>query len=273
MTLKDYNKYGAASNQLQKAVLAGKISHGYIFEGDYTLDKVGFAKAFAKAILCESEEGGCGKCPVCLQIDAESFPDLHIIRADGEAGKGNLSIKDEAVATLQSKMKLKPAVSDRNIVIIQGADGMTVRAQNRFLKSLEEPVAGTVVMILSENAENLLPTINSRCVKFRLLSECTEDCEAYGLPGEIAEMAFDKKFFFDIKNKLDGEIKDKEAALKFLDGAEKVFGIFLREGNSKFSDKKLINCINMIEVARNDIRRNVGFKYVLRNLVLSLEEA
>ena len=82
-----------------------------------------------------------------------------------------------------------------------------------------------------------------------------------------------KKYFFDIKTRLDEEIKDKEGALRFLDGIQKTFGIFLREGNSRFSEACLINCIDGVEKARGDIRQNVGYKYVIRNLILSLEEA
>lgn len=274
MNLLEYRRYGKACGQLYKSILAEKISHGYIFEGDFTTDKLGFAKAFSKGILCKNDRGiGCGKCPTCLQIEAESFPDLHIIRADGYASKGNLSIKDEEVISLQNKMKLKPVAGDRNIVIIQGADGMTVRAQNRFLKSLEEPVSGTVVVLLSENTENLLPTINSRCIKFRLISDAGMTAEDYSFPREIIEMVLNKKYFFDIKTRLDEELKDKEGALRFLDGIQKTFGIFLREGNSRFSEACLINCIDCVEKARGDIRQNVGYKYVIRNLILSLEEA
>lgn len=273
MNLLSYKGYGKVCEQLNQSILSNRVSHGYILEGDFTTDKLGLAKAFAKAIVCEHEIGvGCGRCSTCVQIEAESFPDLHIVRADGDAGKGNLSIKDEEIISLQNKMKLKPTACGRTIVIIQGADGMTPRAQNRFLKSLEEPFVGTVVILLSENAENLLPTINSRCVKFHLMSDYSLESVDYDFPREIIDMVFAKRYFFDIKNKLDEKIKDKEGALRFLDGIENAFGILLRNGSDKVSDDFIIQCIYGVEKARGDIKRNVGYKYVIRNLILSLEE-
>ena len=74
-----------------------------------------------------------------------------------------------------------------------------------------------------------MPTINSRCIKFRLISDAGMTAEDYSFPREIIEMVLNKKYFFDIKTRLDEEIKDKEGALRFLDGIQKTFGIFLRE--------------------------------------------
>lgn len=56
----------------------------------------------------------------------------------------------------------------RNVVIVEDADTMTQRAQNRLLKTLEEPPGNSVIFLLSENIENLVQTIQSRCVKYRL---------------------------------------------------------------------------------------------------------
>ena len=75
--------------------------------------------------------------------------------------------QDEQISKVQSDIKKKP-MEERHMVVIQDADTMTLRAQNRLLKTLEEPFEGTVMILLSENRENLLETIKSRCVLYRI---------------------------------------------------------------------------------------------------------
>ena len=79
-------------------------------------------------------------------------------------------------------------MGDRNIAVIKDADTLTVRAQNRLLKTLEEPFEGTVIMLLSENRENLLDTIKSRCIMYRL--EDTEKAPEEMPGGKAAELLF-----------------------------------------------------------------------------------
>ena len=87
------------------------------------------------------------------------------------------------------------------MVVIKDADTMTLRAQNRLLKTLEEPFEGTVMILLSENRENLLETIKSRCVLYRIEGEKQETAA-----GESAEALFqtiaERKGFFRSKEVL-----------------------------------------------------------------------
>ena len=108
---------------------------------------------------------------------------------------------------------MKPAEGDRNSAIIDGADYMTDRAQNRFLKTLEEPTPGTVIVLLSENTLTLMPTINSRCIHYRLT-----DLDS-GPDGEMARSAADVltriregALFGEITALLDQAIKDRRTA-------------------------------------------------------------
>ncbi len=283
MSLSDYAAYGDAAEKLARAIKSSKISHAYIFEGAYNIDKKGFAKEFAKAILCPNDRGnGCGVCPVCGRIDSENHEDVHWISADGDANKGNLSIRDEAIVELQRNMMLKPTSGDRNIVVIQGCDGMTTRAQNRFLKSLEEPSEGTVIMLLSENSRNLLPTINSRCIKYRLLDSGMGDAAGANeekilhmrlLADEFIRMLKSNEYFFNIKSRLEESMFDKECACIFLDEVECRFGDMLRAGDDVFNASQVMRGVELTEKARNAIRRNIGYRYAVRELVLMLRTA
>ena len=134
MSLRDYNEYKRLIERISKAIINANVSHAYIIEGDSCIDKEAFAKDFIKAILCLEEPGfGCDRCVNCRKIDHDNYEDMYILRAD------ELSLKDAAVSGLQENLKNKPSAGNRNIAIIEGADSMTPRAQNRLLKTLEEP--------------------------------------------------------------------------------------------------------------------------------------
>ena len=81
-----------------------------------------------------------------------------------------MSVKDEQISKLQAELQKKP-LGERNLAVIKDADTMTKRAQNRILKTLEEPYEGTVIFLLSENRENIIDTVKSRCVIYRLESQ------------------------------------------------------------------------------------------------------
>lgn len=277
MNLSDYIVYGDSAGKLRRAIESSRVSHAYIFEGAYNVDKAGFAKAFAKALLCKNDPAnGCDTCPTCRKIDSGNYEDLYWISADGDAGKGNLSIKDEAILELQRKMMLKPTSGERNIAVLHGCDGMTPRAQNRFLKSLEEPSEGTVIMLLSENSKNLLPTINSRCIKYRLTDSGTGGLyddklsQMRGHAADIVEMLKDGRYFYDIKSRLDEVLFDKECAYIFLDETERIFGDMLKNGDGFFDTATVMEAVALTEKARNAIRRNVGYRYAVRELILAL---
>ena len=133
--------------------------HAYIFEGQEGIGKLFTAKIFAQGLLCvhPNQEEPCQVCSVCKKIENENHGDLHIIVSDGK------SIKDSQIEELQKLASKKPFEADRSIFIIDGAHTMTLRAQNRLLKILEEPSGEMVVILLAENIEAITPTILSRC--------------------------------------------------------------------------------------------------------------
>ncbi len=274
MGLRDYRKYGAAAEQISRAIRSGHVSHAYIIEGNGNIDKKGFARAFAMALLCREQPGeGCGHCLTCRKILDGNYEDIFYLEPEGDPNKGTLSIKNRELAELQARLLMKPAEGDRNIAIIDGADYMTDRAQNRFLKTLEEPTPGTVIVLLSENTLTLMPTINSRCIHYRLT-----DLDS-GPDGEMARSAADVltriregALFGEITALLDQAIKDRRTANAWLDGLESTAGDWMRHGSGSFSRSWLIYCVECAEKARSGIRRNVSYKYAIRQLVLKLEE-
>ena len=172
-------------DRLERLVREKRISHAYIFEGPSDIDKEAFARGFIKGVLCPKGLGeNCGQCSICSKIDHGNHEDITYFRKDG------LSIKDASVLALQEKIKVKP-VGDRNVMVISDCDTLTAKAQNSLLKTLEEPPGDALIILLSENMENLAPTILSRCVKFRIdaQTESLEDEKGSGSSPVFAQLS------------------------------------------------------------------------------------
>lgn len=143
---------------LENAIENGQVSHAYIFNGEDGIGKMTTAKAFVKALLCESRNS-CGTCQSCIQIDSGNHPDVIYVTHE----KAGITVDDIRDQVNQSVF-VKPYSSDYKVYIIDEADKMNAAAQNALLKTIEEPPAYAVIILLSNNKESFLETIVSRCV-------------------------------------------------------------------------------------------------------------
>ena len=156
-------------SQLKTAASSGKVSHAYLFIGGAGAGKRLIANTFAKALQCESGANAlCGHCRSCQAFDNGNHPDIIYVRGE----KKNIVV-DEIREQILETVDLKPYHYQKKIYIIEKADTMNTQAQNALLKTLEEPPAYAVFLLLAERAEAFLPTILSRVVtmKIRPLSE------------------------------------------------------------------------------------------------------
>ena len=146
---------------LKNAMKMDKVSHAYIFNGEKGCGKKTLAREFAKALQCEHPQNGepCCECQSCKQADSGNQPD--IIRVTHE--KPN-TIGVEDIRKITGDVAIKPYSSKRKIYIINEAEKMTVQAQNALLKTLEEPPAYVVILLLTTNVDAMLQTIQSRCI-------------------------------------------------------------------------------------------------------------
>ena len=174
------------TEQLKAVVSDGKASHAYLFLGGAGAGKRLIANTFAKALQCEgSGMKPCGNCRSCQAFDHKNHPDVIYFQALEKPPKYTIEdVRKQIVETVD----LKPFQYDRKIYIIEKADTLNVQAQNALLKTLEEPPAHVMFLLLAERAEAFLPTILSRVVtmKIRPLSEETvaEHLMGTGLPEE-----------------------------------------------------------------------------------------
>lgn len=150
---------------IKNAVTEDKVSHAYIINGEKGAGKKLLAQLFAVTLLCE--KGGpepCNECHSCVQAETGNHAD--IIKVTHE--KPNSISVDDIREQVNNTIMIKPYQGPYKIYIIPQADMMTPQAQNALLKTIEEPPQYAVIMLLTENAETLLPTINSRCVMLKL---------------------------------------------------------------------------------------------------------
>lgn len=152
---------------ISSAVQADAVSHAYILNGERGSGKRLLANLFAMSLQCQNraEDGEtCGKCQSCKQAQSGNQPD--IIKVTHE--KPNTISVDDIRTQVNNDIVIKPYSSKYKIYIIPEADLMSAQAQNALLKTIEEPPEYAVIMLLTENAEALLPTIRSRCVMMKL---------------------------------------------------------------------------------------------------------
>lgn len=155
----------------QNAITMDKVSHAYILNGADRSGKMMLAEAFATALQCE--KGGpqpCQECRSCKQAAGRNQPDIIYVTHE----KPNTLGVEDIRRQVNDDIVLKPYSSRYKIYIIDEAEKMNVQAQNALLKTIEEPPAYAVLLLLTTNADSFLPTILSRCVRLDLKAVADE---------------------------------------------------------------------------------------------------
>ena len=148
---------------LRAAIGRGHIAHFYLISGPAGSGKHTLARLLAAAILCRGSDAPCMGCAACRKILADTHPDF-ITVTDPE--HKNVAVK--IVRQIREDMFILPNEADRKIYLLPRAQDMLPPAQNALLKVLEEPPAYGVFLLLTDNPEQLLPTIRSRCTELKL---------------------------------------------------------------------------------------------------------
>ncbi len=156
MTFDTITGHKQQKNILRRALSSQHVAHAYLFSGPDGIGKRMIALAFARALLCENGTS-CGGCSACIKVDHNNHPDIHLLNADDS------SIKIDQIRALQQELSLRPLEGSYKICLIDGAEYFTIGAANALLKTLEEPQPGTLIILLTNRPEKLLPTIRSRC--------------------------------------------------------------------------------------------------------------
>ena len=158
-----------------------RLPHALLFSGQRGIGKFELVRRFAESLLCEkptATQEACGTCMACGWLAQGNHPDLRLLQpaamaaeeltpATGEAASGtkkaSQQITIDQIRDLDEFLHVGTHRQGVRIVLVYPAEAMNRATANAILKSLEEPIPGTVFLLVSSEPERLLPTIRSRC--------------------------------------------------------------------------------------------------------------
>jgi DNA polymerase-3 subunit delta' len=153
------------SNQietLRRALLNDRLHHAYLFLGPDGVGKRTLAMALAQAIHCSELQGDyCGRCVNCASIIHGNHADVRFIGP--LLGKKEIAIQQ--IRELERELRFRSFGGKQKIAIVDPVTLMNAAAQNALLKTLEEPPAKSLIILIAPNGGGLLPTVRSRCLR------------------------------------------------------------------------------------------------------------
>ncbi|MGE5279571.1 MAG: DNA polymerase III subunit delta' [Deltaproteobacteria bacterium] len=221
MSFKEIIGHKDAIGFLAAAYAGDRLAHAYLFVGPAGIGKGRVARAFARLLLCESPREGaaCGMCGGCRRSGSGQHPDLRILEPDGPF------IRIDAVRAAGDFVNLKPFEAARKVLIIDPASAMNEEAANALLKTLEEPAAHTIIVLIAETAAALPGTIVSRCQRLVFGALASAELEAL----LVGRLGLDRTAARDLGRLCDGSpgealrfhqegvLEQRDALLRFLD--------------------------------------------------------
>jgi DNA polymerase-3 subunit delta' len=156
-----------AAEMLTQHILRGQVRHAYLMTGPDGTGRRSLALRFAQALNCKQPPAQgefCGICRTCQQIERMQHADLAILTPEEDSR----TIKVEQVRELQHSLSLSPYEGGWRVALLPDFQQATDSAQNALLKTLEEAPPKVILLLTADVAENLLPTILSRCELLRL---------------------------------------------------------------------------------------------------------
>ena len=190
----DWNVLGHewAETLLKQHIVRDQVRHAYLLTGPPGVGRRTLALRFSQALNClqpPSPGACCGVCRMCTQIERMQQVDLSLVTAEKVGG----TLKVDQIRALQHTLSLTPYEANYRVAVLQRFEEAHISAQNALLKTLEEPPDKVILILTVDTAENLLPTIISRCEVLRLrplsierLAEALRD--RWQIPPEEARM-------------------------------------------------------------------------------------
>ena len=180
MAFKNLGKQTQGVQLLQRSLARGRLGHAYLFTGHRLEELELLARTLAKTLNCQKpvKTSGvatdcCDTCLSCRKIDHETHADVHWARPESKSRV----VTVEQMRDLMREIQLKPTEAEYKVAIIVAADRLNPQAANAFLKTLEEPPAKSVLILLSTEPQRILETILSRCLRLNFSSEGTYELD------------------------------------------------------------------------------------------------
>lgn len=158
------------------------LPHALLLCGPAGLGKRLFVQRFVRGLLCERVQEGeaCGQCRSCLLLDAGTHPDVVTLglglRKDGTPRS---EIVVEQIRDLSARLAMSSQFGDWQVALVDPADAMNAAAANALLKTLEEPAARTMLILLADAPWRLPQTIRSRCQRIEFSLPPAAEAQAW----------------------------------------------------------------------------------------------
>jgi DNA polymerase-3 subunit delta' len=164
MRLSDIAGQNQATALLLRAVASGRLAHALLFDGPDGVGKRSAALGLGLALCCPASPNlGCGDCDVCRRILSGQHPDVRVLAP--ETNQFLIEQAKDVVALASTRPHEAPA----RVLVIDKADCLNPSAANCLLKTLEEPLPGNFIVLVTSAPARLLPTIRSRCQRIRFV--------------------------------------------------------------------------------------------------------
>jgi len=158
-------------SQLRAALAAQRLPHSLLLLSTPGLGAEPLANWITALALCEGAGARpCGVCASCQLLRADSHPDSHYVRLEEDAQQ----IKVDQVRALIESLALKSYRGGYKVGVIEGAEALNANGANAFLKTLEEPTADTMLILIARPSHRLPATIASRCLRMTLQPPAAE---------------------------------------------------------------------------------------------------
>lgn len=268
-----------------------KISHAYLIETN-NLEKCYLdLLEVIKQIFCQNEYNKeCNKCNICNLVNQNYLPSLVVISPDG------MNIKKEQIVELKKKFSTVPIYTKENIYVIKNAEKLNGASANTMLKFLEEPEQNILGFFITNNANNVISTIRSRCEVIKVLYDIHE-LDINNITNDINKDKFDVAieylFKIEVEKKLgimynrdvvlnkfsereDIKIVFKiifiiyEELLKKVMGLDNKFDFEKINELSSLDKDKVLRRINLVTKFIDDIDSNVNVELLLDKFVIEL---
>jgi DNA polymerase-3 subunit delta' len=175
MSFADFPEQQHVVQLLQRSLQRGRLAHAYLFSGGNLTEVEAMAQTLAKTLNCQqprrSESGNaldsCDQCLSCRKINDALHPDVHWVRPESKLR----IITIDQMRDLMTEIHLKPTEARFKVAVIVGADRLNAAAANAFLKTLEEPPARSILILLSTEPQRILETMLSRCLRLNFAGE------------------------------------------------------------------------------------------------------
>jgi DNA polymerase III subunit delta' len=165
-----------------------RLPHALLFFGPQGVGKSALAWRFTRAVLCEvprADGEACDECRSCRRLEAGAHPDVLYVTPLGDS----TWIVVDQIREIGQFSALRPHTAKRKVVLLEPAEAMNLNAANALLKILEEPPAGTVLLLTTPNASRLPATIRSRCLPVPLRPPAVADAVSWLQRQDIDEAA------------------------------------------------------------------------------------